>query len=270
MTLVVSARVPDGVVIAADSLATLSATAQTSAKANITCPHCGETHEANVQIPVPVNMGTVSTLPNAQKLLPIFRGYGMATYGTSVVGGRTVFAVMREFVATRSDLHDASLADVAEQAGQHLSDAFAKDGDLTTIPKNSNVAGFQLAGYLEGTPATVVVNIGSEIKTEVFNEHGVTVSGDTSVVTNLWNLGGADPRMGSFYTGWSVQDAIDYVKFLISTTMNLQKFATMIPTVGGDIDIAFISPTRKYTWIQRKPLAHLLLQDGEEEEPDNG
>jgi hypothetical protein len=49
VTLVVSVRVPDGIVVAADSLATLSVEAQAIAAGTVACPACGQQHD--VQIP---------------------------------------------------------------------------------------------------------------------------------------------------------------------------------------------------------------------------
>jgi len=224
MTLVVSVRVPDGIVIAADSLATLSATAQVSAKAQVTCPECGHTHETDVRVPVPMNMGIVSTFPNAQKVLPLFASYGVGTFGTSLIAGRTVFSIVREFEKEKySECQGWPLLDIAKSLGDWLQNLLAAEGDISKIPESSHALGFQIVGYENGKASTVPVTVGSVVKAETYNAPGVTVNGETAVVTNLWQLKGADPRMGQFYTGWSVQDAIEYVKFLISTTSALQR-----------------------------------------------
>ena len=58
----------------------------------------------------------------------------------------------------------------------------------------------------------------------------------------------------------TLQDAIDYAIFLIRTTIDYQRFATMVPTVGGDIDVAIITHHGGFQWIQEKKYR------GEEEE----
>lgn len=50
----------------------------------------------------------------------------------------------------------------------------------------------------------------------------------------------------------NLQDAIDYTIFLIRTTIDYQRFATMVPVVGGDIDLAIITHHAGFKWIQYK------------------
>jgi hypothetical protein len=57
-----------------------------------------------------------------------------------------------------------------------------------------------------------------------------------------------------------LQDAIEYARFLIRTTIDFQRFTDgtnsdkgSIPGVGGDIDIAVVTPTG-FEWISRKSL----------------
>ena len=88
----------------------------------------------------------------------------------------------------------------------------------------------------------------------------MTINRETAIVQKIWELSQANAQMGSAFNLWSVLDAVDYAKFLISTTADFQRFATMIPNVGGDIDIALLTPSR-FDWIQRKPLADVLLQE---------
>lgn len=51
----------------------------------------------------------------------------------------------------------------------------------------------------------------------------------------------------------SLQDAVDFVKFAIETTINAMKFQSIDKTVGGPIDILIIKPT-KTKWLQHKSL----------------
>ena len=51
----------------------------------------------------------------------------------------------------------------------------------------------------------------------------------------------------------SLQDAVDFVKFAIETTINSMRFQSINKTVGGPIDILIIKPN-KTKWLQHKSL----------------
>lgn len=51
----------------------------------------------------------------------------------------------------------------------------------------------------------------------------------------------------------SLQDAVDFVKFAIETTINAMRFQSINKTVGGPIDILIIKPN-KSKWLQHKSL----------------
>jgi len=120
--------------------------------------------------------------------------------------------------------------------------------------------GYQLSGYDGDEQLTLINNLGKSIAVEEQKEPGVSINGEPAVVQKIWELGKTNVQMGSAYNVWSVLDAVDYAKFLISTTADFQRFAMIIPNVGGDIDIALLTPSR-FDWIQRKPLADVLLQE---------
>jgi hypothetical protein len=52
----------------------------------------------------------------------------------------------------------------------------------------------------------------------------------------------------------TLPDAIDYAKFLVQTTADYQRFADMVPNVGGPIEVALITKWIGFRWIQRKKL----------------
>lgn len=57
---------------------------------------------------------------------------------------------------------------------------------------------------------------------------------------------------------FSMQDAVDYAEFLISMTATAQRFAIMIPTVGGEVDIALVTSYAGFQWIKAKSLTRQL------------
>jgi hypothetical protein len=91
---------------------------------------------------------------------------------------------------------------------------------------------------------------------------GCNVSGDIRVVNLLWNVqpGDGSANFGAF----SLQDAIDYARFLIRTTADYQRFSGVMPTVGGEIDLALVTSHRGFQWIAQKQLYRMLDSGGKE------
>ena len=56
----------------------------------------------------------------------------------------------------------------------------------------------------------------------------------------------------------TVQDAIDYAEFAINSTAAYQRFSMMIPTVGGDVDVALVTAYTGFKWIKYKELTKIL------------
>jgi hypothetical protein len=50
----------------------------------------------------------------------------------------------------------------------------------------------------------------------------------------------------------SEQAGINFVEFLIATMINAQDFSDRIPTVGGQIHVAIITPSRGFKWISKE------------------
>lgn len=89
------------------------------------------------------------------------------------------------------------------------------------------------------------------------------MNGDPNIVNKLWSkLLGPDGReIPTPVPAWelmTLQDAIDYSEFLIKATSDYQKFANMIPTVGGPIDISLVTVHSGFKWIRHKKLSELL------------
>jgi hypothetical protein len=258
MTLVVSVRVPDGIVVAADSLATLSMDTQAEAVGTVICPHCGQGHEVRLPVQLPPHLGAISTLPYALKLIPLYDEYAMSVFGSSMIGKKTVFSVVRSFC--RIHKQPDSLTALNSALSQWLHTKIGETVDLSVLPDDQAYMGYQLSGYESEEQLTLVTTLGKSIGVGENRDSGVTINGEPAVVQKIWELGKTNSQMGSAYNVWSVLDAVDYAKFLISTTADFQKFAMMIPNVGGEIDIALLTPNR-FDWIQKKPLADVLLQE---------
>ncbi len=122
------------------------------------------------------------------------------------------------------------------------------------FPFGFQFAGFARVGNGEPISRTHLISIGKKTKVDVYDEIGCTISGDPTVVNMLWEAPSHRLNLASF----SLQDAVDYAKFLIRTTSDYQRFSGNMPTVGGDIDIALLTNHRGFQWIAQKELYRML------------
>jgi hypothetical protein len=222
------------------------------------CPSCkNEIELKNLQMP-PLPMAS-STHSFAQKLFPFKNKFGVAFFGIGILNKKTIFFHVENLEKENEDKDFEKVSDVAEEFKVYFDDQLKKQiPNIEKMPKNFCPLGFQIVGYDKNEGKTKEVLIGTKSK---INEHkgiGSTVSGDKYVVTSLWDLKKIDPRKGIIYGTLSLQDAVDYAEFLIETTAKYQRFANIIPTVGGEIDVALITPFRNFVWIKRKKLMETL------------
>jgi hypothetical protein len=264
VTLNVSLRVHDGIVIASDSLSTLSQHVNQKMNVQGKCEKCGEQIELkDVQTP-PIAVPS-STWPYTQKAYPITREFGLMTWGTAFVNNRSIYnhvIALSEKIAKGE-----TFAKVSERVVNYFKDQLVAEWTKTAInpalqPDTLWPFGFQLSGYVpdaDGEPiaTTQVISIGKVPKIEEAKGLGVSVTGDISLVRLLWPNG----KNSANFSVFSMQDAIDYAQFLIRTTSDFQRFSGSLPRVGGDIDIALITQHRGFKWIAQKELYRMLERE---------
>ncbi|MCK4599895.1 hypothetical protein KAU37_08785 [Candidatus Bipolaricaulota bacterium] len=263
MTLIASFRTADGIVIAGDSLATMSAQLRFQSEVPARCPKCK--HEfilkPKIQAQIPA-----STFPYAQKVFPFLDDFGVGTFGAGEVLGKTMWFAITELESSmsktkKSDLVAGGAGAVAGAVGKHIHRLLKKEvGGVEKLKKlgKKTVVGFQIVGYDGDVAKTVEVKIGNGVQTEEHIGRTCTVSGMREVVTALWDLAKKEARYAPPVQVFSLQDAINYVDFLIRTTSLCQQFSQAIPGVGGDIDIALVTPFNGFQWIRQKELGKVL------------
>lgn len=257
LTLTISVRVPDGTVLAADSLASIRATITPMGEFGTKCPKCKEDIKvSDIKFP-PIGMPAGGS-PFGRKLFNIEkRNIGIAIYGATALNGRTVESHVREFEKMKI-VGKETVEEVAKKLGDYFHDKVKKEvKDLTKIPEKQLVIGFQVAGYDEKDVEigkTFLIKIGRKVTIEPkhVKGYGCTWGGQGEVVGKLWKVDPSIPIAKPAYALMTLQDAIDYAIFLIRTTIDYQRFATMVPTVGGDIDVAIITHHGGFEWIQQK------------------
>lgn len=266
MTLIVSLRIPDGIVIAGDSLATVVGQGQLEATIDVTCPQCNHRHEIESRFPMPPISAT--TFSYAQKVFPFARRFGVGTFGSGLIEGKSIYFALRLFEQKlkkneNDDLSSKGVTEVSLMIGNEIHSLLKaqleiENTSLEALPSDQFPLGFHVVGYDDTEPKTVEVYIGRSVHHNVIEQLGCTVSGSREIVMAIWELYKKHPESQPPYQVFSLQDAIDYAEFLIRTTIAHQRFSQTIPTVGGDIDIALVTPFDEFQWIRQKRHGKIL------------
>ena len=266
MTLIVSVISADGIVIAGDSLASLHGQVNVSKPSEITCPKCEHTHVVTANFQGNVRQSTYSY---TEKVFPFLEKYGIGVFGAGLIGNFSVNFLIRSFEdyvkprIAKGRLYINGVSDLARELGvnQHsllVKEIERQEQSLDDFPDNHLFVGFQVVGYDLMQPKIIEVLLGKEVKMNVFDKLACYASGNTKTVEMIWEHYKNDIGTEPLYRIFSLQEAIDYVEFLIRTTIDYQRFSPEIPNVGGNIDIALVTPFDKFQWIRQKPLGQLL------------
>ena len=259
MTIIVSVKINDGIVMAADSAGTMGS-GQIYAHAN--------------------------KITNLGEGLPI----GAMSTGAGGIGNESVETLLKD-LRRRFDGRDPAHGDwrldpagyTMEQAAGRLR-AFLFEEKATPCPEPTNLQ-LRLCGYSAGRPLAEVWEVtmtGQDCPPprRIMDEtaFGVLWDGQYEALNRLilglgFDIGGALVKHGvspreagrlqeelvrDLYATLSVpampiQDAIDLARFLVETTIGFVRFAVFLPkSVGGAVEIAAITKHEGFRWVQRK------------------
>ena len=263
MTIVVSVKVTDGVVLASDSATTFA-------------DHNG--------IPVKV-YNNANKVFNLVKELPI----GAMTYGSGAIGTSSIATISKDLRAQFAlrdgpfyfDPSNYTVEEVACRARDYF--AFRMQ---TTYPDGAEgyYMGYRVCGY--GTSDEVTqgwefqVHGGRVTDPQPFygeGRYGPRWDGDREALDRLILGFGRDLMPALIEAGLSeenreavhdailektyqtlflpampIQDAIELAKFLVETASKFSHFSLQAPTIGGPIEIATITKHEGFKWIARK------------------
>ena len=253
MSLVVAVKGTEGIVLAADSRVTLTSQA-----------------------------GWPTTYDNATKLLTLRAPHnwiGALTYGNATIGGRTPHSLMPEFELTL----DSDRLTILEYANA-LSTFFQGHWNQSGQDPNSGMTNFYVGGYSPQRPYGEVYYFAiPHYPTPIErspNDFGMSWGGQNDIVNRIifghdpqlipnlkqfFNL--TDQQIEDFrrhlssriefrvpYRVIALQDSVDLATYLIRATITAQSLATGLRGVGGAIDVATITRTEGFRWVQRKEI----------------
>lgn len=257
MTVNISIRVPDGVVIASDSLASSLKPIQAQMQLGpIKCESCDHEMQGGV-VQTPLIAVPGSSTPLASKLFYV-GNYGVTFFGTSSLNGRSLFNHVMVF-RTSTYKSGMTLEDIAEGLAKQLKEAADVDPNASQAPQGTVIVGFQVCGYDEadidaGRTVVMTIRAKAEPQREEYSEYGVTVTGQDAIVRKLFaNPEGTATATPNFAV-MTLADAIDYARFLVQSTSDYHRFADMVPTVGGPTEVALVTKWIGFKFIERKKL----------------
>jgi ATP-dependent protease HslVU (ClpYQ) peptidase subunit len=266
MTIAISLKVNDGVVLAADSAA------------SIISPPVGKDPG-----------GVINVYQNAEKVFNLCKGkpIGSITWGSGSIGLASISTLMKDFrKVNKLKLHEENLK--VQEVTEELAKFFHTEKYVPAYESWPDVSrpaiGFIVAGYSDDE------SFAEEWKFEIIKgkligperirtkeEAGLMWNGEPEAISRLIlgispnmhlvlrECGVDDEMIGKIIkksnerlsapiiiAPMPIKDAIDVAEFLVQTTINFSKFTPGAPTVGGPIDIAAITKHEGFKWIKRK------------------
>jgi hypothetical protein len=282
MTICVSVKVSEGLILAADSTAAVQGTMQDPT---------GKT-----------TLGILKTYDHARKLAHV-KDYpiGTLTWGAALIGSRSVESLIKEYEYALPSLEEEQ-EKIKERRmrGEPEGDKLFKytvqeiatgllkfvtnfyEAEFANQPTEQRPPlGVLISGYSSGKffPEQWLINLPTSELTQVRPDlngkpdFGSNWFGLTDAIIRL-HWGRDDAAIGLLaehfkvkseeilqvlnrlqypvlFNGMPLQDAIDYAVYLVNLVIGRFRFVIGAPLCGGDIDIAVITPNA-FTWIQRK------------------
>ena len=275
MTIAVSLKVNDGLVLAADSASTIFGEAPT-----------GQT-------------GVINVYNNANKVFNLLKGspLGAITWGAGAIGTSSISTLMKDLrrrfaVTSTTDRKEWSVKpglytveDVAQKVRRFMFDEKYVHAYSSWEEQSKPFLGFIVAGYSPETAMAEEYSIhiqgdsceGPTLLRPI-NQVGVTWNGEPEAISRLilgygtelpmvlhHRLGVPEAQLDPavqvlkqnltrplVQPAMPFQDAIDLAEFLVDTTIKYSRFLPGAPTVGGPIEVAGISKHEGFKWIRRK------------------
>ena len=238
MSFIIAVHVVEGIVLASDRKVTFTNTSIQEGKTII-------------------KIGThTSTTTDKTFICP--NGAGISTCGDSTVSNKPIAGFIQNFIRSKIE-SSTSVNDIP----QKLIDFFSENSDSRL---NTN---FLVAGYTKPSEDRISeqklyqVQLATKtIKPIDCNNQGAIWDGETATLVRLFKNVAIREKDGSYrdlpeedvlWNYFTLQDAVDFARYSVLTTINTMKFKNVIETVGGNIDILLITP-EETRWIYKEQI----------------
>lgn len=246
MSIVASTLVHDGLVLGADSMVQITGRDDTG------------------------KIAMVQSYQHAQKLYKVSSRIGAATWGIGNVGPRSVGSFIDDY-ARGLGQRELTVEKVTRGLLETLEEVYKKEFggvDQTTWPR----LGVFVGGYSSGNPLAEewefdIPTQNKPVRVRTPETFGASWRGVVDPFTRLYR--GIDPRIKAgllakgikeeeldqltarfIFDGMPIQEAIDFVVFVLNTTVNVSKFEVGISSCGGPLWVSLITRDG-FEWIHR-------------------
>lgn len=197
----------------------------------------------------------VHTTNSTDKTFACPNGAGISTCGSASLLGKPITGYIQEMIRTGITT-ETNTSDIPNIIIEYF---YSKQ----SVPDTT----FFVAGYdtIEDKKVQKVfkVKLANKIVEQIdTNAQGASWEGETFTLTRLIQNVALRGKKGDFlplpfeeilWNYFTLQDAIDFARFAVETTINTMHFKNVIETVGGSVDILVITPDET-KWIQKEEL----------------
>lgn len=235
MSFLIVVHVNEGIVLASDRRTTYT---NTTKQGNIIIERIG-----------------IHTTDSTDKTFICPNGAGISTCGTSSLMEKPITGYIQEVIRTNID-KDTNVADIPKMLIDYFN-TFAEVPDTHFF-----VAGYGKddSGQKKQSVYRVYVKTKNIIPVETSSQ-GASWDGETNTLTRLiqrvalvnennYSELEYNPILWNYFT---LQDAIDFARYAVETTIQTMRFKNVVETVGGDVDILVITPDET-KWLQKAQL----------------
>ena len=238
MSFIIVVHVGEGIVLASDSRTTYTNTQILEDKTVV--KHVG-----------------IHTTDTTDKTFICPNGCGISTCGTSSINSKPITGYIQSFIR-----ENISKETTVESVPELLMQYFRQ---FDPIPETN----FIVAGYdeIEGEMVQRIYRVyivREEIETINTTAQGASWDGETDVLSRIIQpvayinpaTNQCEPLLHHeiLWNFFTLQDAVDFAKYAVETTINTMHFQNRIETVGGEIDILVITP-EKTSWLVKKEIS---------------
>lgn len=183
-------------------------------------------------------------------------GAGIATCGVASLEGKPITGFIQEMIRTKIDKETP-----VENIPQIIVDYF---NALSAVPDTHFIVAGYSMGEAEKKQLIYKINVKKKtIEQQNTSSQGATWDGEIATLTRLiQNVAVKDvngnyidlPFEDILWSYFTLQDAVDFARYAVETTIQTMRFKNVIETVGGKVDILIITP-EETKWLQKEEIS---------------
>ena len=223
---------------------------------------------------------TVQSYRHAQKLHRLSQHVAVATWGAGNIGGRSIMSIASEYARSLPKEEHQAVDQVAEGLLSHMRTAYRKTyNDQTPSEIGVMIGGYSPDGELAEIREFTVPNDNASGRLRSGDEFGASWRGvsvpfarltfgvDPFLRSNILSELNGDPerqkrvetilesrRSPFVFDGMPIQEAVDFVVFILRTTIDVAKFEAGLQSCGGPLWVCVITRGNGFQWVQQPAL----------------